>query len=55
MKKSKQVSVTSWKKAEIRPCPTGKCKHQHIKGTGPCIELGCGCHGAYGRKKKDGR
>jgi len=39
-----------WKKGETRPCQ-GKCGHQHVAKTGPCTELGCGCHGSYGKKK----
>lgn len=41
---------TEWKKGETRPCPTGKCKHRHVQKTGPCCEIGCGCHGSYGKK-----
>lgn len=53
MKKNKQQHTpTEWKKGETRPCPTGKCKHRHVVGTGPCVESGCGCHGSYGKKEK---
>jgi hypothetical protein len=52
--------TTEWNKKHIRPCPTGKCKHLHIRGTGPCTHAGCGCHGSYGtgskvKTKKGGR
>lgn len=53
--KVKQQPATEWKKGETRPCPTGKCKHHHVRGTGPCTQTGCGCHGAYGVSKKGGR
>lgn len=50
--KAKQNSPTHWPEKQTRPCPTGKCKHRHIKGTGPCTETGCGCHGSYGKRKE---
>lgn len=31
-----------WPKAQTYPCP-GKCGHLHVKHTGPCTRLGCGC------------
>lgn len=52
MKKTKQPP-TKWEKGQTRPCPTNKCSHRHVKDTGPCVEIGCGCHGAY--YKKGGR
>lgn len=52
MKSKRTHKPTEWKKEETRPCPTGKCKHRHIRATGPCTEIGCGCHGSYGKKEK---
>lgn len=49
MKKT-QTTPTKWPKEHVRPCPSGKCKHLHVRKTGPCTEIGCGCHGSYGKK-----
>lgn len=49
-KTKKTHAPTVWPKEQTRPCPSGKCKHRHVKGTGPCTEIGCGCHGAYAKK-----
>ena len=42
--KTKIVEV-AWKKGETRPCPSGRCSHRHVAKSGPCVEVGCGCHG----------
>jgi len=53
MKKSTtQYPPTVWKKSETQPCPSGKCKHLHIRKSGPCTEMGCGCHGRKSKKER---
>lgn len=47
----REYPATEWKKGETRPCPSGRCKHRHVKDTGPCTEIGCACSGS----KKGGR
>lgn len=52
MKSKHKHQPVKWEKGQTRPCPTGKCSHRHLKGTGPCTETGCGCHGTYYKKKE---
>lgn len=40
-----KTAPVAWAKGQTRSCPTGKCKHSHVKDSGPCTEIGCACHG----------
>lgn len=47
MKTTKKAVPVEWPKNQTRPCPSGKCKHRHVAKSGPCTEVGCGCHGKH--------
>lgn len=51
-KNKKQYPATSWKKEHTRPCPSGRCKHRHVRGSGPCCEVGCSCSGSSSKKER---
>jgi len=46
----KTITPVKWLKGQTRPCPSGKCKHLHVAKSGPCTEIGCGCHGKKEKK-----